>query len=199
MKARLLIQLIGLCIFITLFSCSNTMQLTYTKPPAAPSIKGQIYVSIDDLRPPDRGGKDPLKVGFVRNAFGQPFPVKAAPDREPSKVVKELISVCLMSAGYKVVDDSSAAPHLRAQLKVFWSDGYQHSRMGLRMPIELRKSKKSIGVWAYELDVNTGFTVRSAGYKQFNSGYNKMLEVAKEKLVEQFKRTEFQSHYLALQ
>ncbi len=195
MKLRILFQLTGVCIISTLFACSSAMQLAYTKPAATTMNKGKLSVTISDQRVPDRGGNDPLVVGIVRNAFGMPFPVKAAPNREPAKVAKELMSECLMATGYKVVDHSNKTPQLHAVLRVFWSDGYQHSRMGILMPLELKKNEKSPPVWKYGLDVNTGFTVRSAGFRQFNQGYNKMLERTKDKLLELFNSKEFENKY----
>jgi hypothetical protein len=198
MKLRILFQLTGVCMISTLFACSSGMQLAYTKPATTTMNKGNMSVIISDQRVPDRGGNDPLVVGIVRNAFGMPFPVKAAPNREPAKVAKELISECLMAAGYKVVDHSNMTPQLHAVLKVFWSDGYQHSRMGILMPLELKKNEKSPPVWKYGLDVNTGFTAKSAGSRQFNQGYNKMLERTKDKLLELFNSKEFENKYRTL-
>jgi hypothetical protein len=174
------------------------MQLAYKKPAATTINKGKLSVIISDQRAPDRGGNNPLVVGIVRNAFGMPFPVKAAPNREPTKVTKELMSECLMAAGYKVVDHSNKTPQLHAVLKVFWSDGYQHSRMGILMPLELKNNEKSPPVWKYSVDVNTGFTVKSAGFRQFNEGYNKMLERTKDKLLELFNSQEFENKYRTL-
>jgi hypothetical protein len=174
------------------------MQLAYTKPTAATIYKGELCVIIDDQRAPDRGGDDPLTVGIARNAYGMPFDIKASPNREPTKVTKELISECLMAAGYKVVGDSNRIPHLHAVLETFWSDGYQHSRMGMLMPLDLKKDEKTTPVWKYELDVNVGFTWKSAGFSQFDKGFSEMLEVAKEKLLEQFKSPDFENQYRTL-
>ncbi|MBW2250950.1 MAG: hypothetical protein JRF60_10040 [Deltaproteobacteria bacterium] len=198
MRLKVLFQLTGVCIISTLFACSSAMQLAYKKPAATTINKGKLSVIISDQRAPDRGGNNPLVVGIVRNAFGMPFPVKAAPNREPTKVTKELMSECLMAAGYKVVDHSNKTPQLHAVLKVFWSDGYQHSRMGILMPLELKNNEKSPPVWKYSVDVNTGFTVKSAGFRQFNQGYNKMLERTKDKLLELFNSQEFENKYRTL-
>ena len=198
MKLRVQFQLIGVCMISTLLACSSAMQLAYTKPMVTIINKGKLSVVISDQRAPDRGGNDPLVVGIARNAFGMPFPVKAAPNREPAKVAKELLSECLQAAGYKVVGDANRAPQLHAVLKVFWSDGYQHSRMGILMPLELKNNEKSPPVWKYGLDVNTGFTARSAGFRQFNQGYNKMLERTKDKLLELFNSKKFENKYRTL-
>ena len=198
MRLKVLFQLTGVCIISTLFAFSSAMQLAYKNPATTTINKGKLSVIISDQRAPDRGGNNPLVVGIVRNAFGMPFPVKAAPNREPTKVTKELMSECLMAAGYKVVDHSNKTPQLHAVLKVFWSDGYQHSRMGILMPLELKNNEKSPPVWKYSVDVNTGFTVKSAGFRQFNQGYNKMLERTKDKLLELFNSQEFENKYRTL-
>ena len=198
MKIKAIAQLIGLCMILTLLACSNAMQLAYTKPPDADFNKGEIAVVLDDQRVPERGGNDPLVVGIARNAFGMPFDIKASPKREPSKVTRDLISQCLTASGYKVVAASSSAPQLHAALKVFWSDGYQHSRMGMLVPMALKKPAESSPVWQYDLDINTGFTWKSAGFSQFNAGFNKMLESAKDALLEQFQGAEFEKKYSTL-
>ena len=100
-----------------------------------------------------------------------------------------------MNAGYQTVNDSSTAPLLHAQLMTFWSDGYVHNRIALKMPIDLRKTESTTSDWMYDLDVNVGFTPMGAGFSQFNSGYDNMLEEAKNKLVEQFNSSEFENHY----
>lgn len=197
MKSRVLCQLTGVLIISTLLACSNAMQLAYTKPLKVPYGQGELSVIVDDQRVPDRGGNDPLTVGIARNAFGMPFAIKASPKREPTKVVKELISECLMASGFKVVDESNDAPQLHAVLKVFWSDGYQHSRMGMLMPMEL-KNKESSPLWKYDLDVNTGFTWKSAGFSQFNAGFNNMLDEAKDRLLQQFQSSQFADTYQKL-
>ncbi|MCB2166822.1 MAG: hypothetical protein KQI78_04105 [Deltaproteobacteria bacterium] len=198
MKSRALLLMICITMFMSLFSCSNALQLTYQKPPMATATIGQLYVEVDDARPPEKGGNDPYTVGVIRSAVGIPYDVKAAPDREPSIVVKELISECLMSAGYRIVNDSSAAPHLQASLKKFWSDGYVHNRIALEMPIVLQKSENAASAWTYVLDVNEGFTPMGFGFSQFNAGYNRMLDVAKDKLIEQFTSPEFENLYRTL-
>jgi hypothetical protein len=174
------------------------MQLAYTKPPAANFDKGEISVALDDQRVPERGGNDPLVVGIARNAFGMPFDIKASPKREPSKVTKELVTECLMASGFKIVDAGSDVPRLDTVLKVFWSDGYQHSRMGLQLPMKLKKGAATPAAWKYDLNINTGFTWKSAGFSQFNAGFNKMLEDAKKELLQQFQSSEFEESYKKL-
>lgn len=198
MKRMIKVQMIGLCMMLTLLACSNAMQLAYTKPPAADFSRGDIAVVLDDRRVPERGGDDPLKVGIARNGFGMPFDIKASPKREPSMVTRELIAECLAASGYKVVDASSPAPQLHAVLKVFWSDGYQHSRMGLQMPLELKQRPASAPVWTHDLNINTGFTWKSAGFSQFNAGFNKMLEETKKDLLEQLQSSGFENSYKQL-
>lgn len=198
MKPHPLLIMTGMVIVMFLCSCSNALQLTYTKPPMTTVTIGQLYVEVEDSRPPEKGGDDPYTIGIIRSAVGIPYDIKAAPDREPSMVVKELISECLTSAGYRVVNDSSAAPHLNASLKKFWSDGYVHNRIALEMPMVLKKSENAISTWTYVLDVNEGFTPMGAGFSQFNAGYNKMLDVAKDKLIEQFNSSEFENLFRSL-
>lgn len=185
-------------VFLIIVSCSNAMQLAYPKPQPLVPVKGEVSVKIDDQRIPERGGDEPLKVGIVRNTFGMPFPLMASPDREPTKVMRELLSDCLEASGYKVVDASKQTPQLHAVLKVFWSDGYQHSRMGLLMPMEFKRVADTSSSWNHAVDINTGKTWGMGGFSQFNGAFNKMLEEAKVDLLEQFAKPEFEEAYLSL-
>ncbi|MFH2045144.1 MAG: hypothetical protein ABIK92_08350 [Pseudomonadota bacterium] len=189
-----------LIIFILqfVFGCSNALRLNYQTPNAASSKIGKIVLVLDDQRNPEKGGNDPLVIGNVRNAFGMPFKAKASPQREPSKVMRELLSSCLAAAGYEVVDESSNAPVLHATLKSFWSDGYQHQRMYIKMQTELVKEIGSSPVWISFVDVNEGFTVKTAGFKQMNAGYEKMLETTKNKLLTDFNLKEFYTAYKSI-
>jgi hypothetical protein len=67
--------------------------------------------------------------------------------------------------------------------------------MGLQLPMELKKSSSSSPVWEHDLNINTGFTWKSAGFSQFNAGFNKMLEEAKIELLQQFQNSQFQKSY----
>jgi hypothetical protein len=112
--------------------------------------------------------------------------------------MRELLSDCLEASGYKVVDASQQAPQLHAVLKVFCSDGYQHSRMGLLMPIEFQERAGSSSLWSYAVNINTGKTWGMGGFSQFNGAFNKMLDEAKDDLLEQFAKPEFEEAYLSL-
>ena len=186
-------------IFVWIASgCGGGMRLSYQSPPPGAADKGVISVVMDDRRPAKRGGDDPLVVGTLRNAFGMPFPVKTAPNRDPSKVVAQLISECLQAAGYRVVDESTPAPQLSATLEQFWSDGYQHNRLWVHMPLELKGRGGSASVWSKALKVNEGWTAKSAGFSQMNSGYNKLLETTKNELLREFNSAQFRAKYQSL-
>ena len=137
------------CVIILVSGCSTSMKLHYVKPLFNEINKGEIYVVVDDQRPPEKGGNDPTRVGTIRNTFGMPFPLKSRVDREPSKVIKELISDCLKTAGYKISVQPDGAPQLHVMLQKFWSDGYQHSRIWTKIPVELKKDEHSQPVWKH--------------------------------------------------
>ena len=191
---------IVLMFFVLLFvmACSNALRLSYQTPDPASSKIGNIILVLDDQRDPNRGGNEPLVIGNARNGFGMPFKIKAAPQREPSRVLRELISSCLAAAGYDVVDESNTAPMIHVKLKSFWSDGYQHHRMWLKMETELVKKIGSSPAWMSFTDVNEGFTVRTAGFEQMNAGFDKMLETTKKKLLTDFNLKEFYEAYMSI-
>ena len=178
------------CVIIFICGCSTKMKLHYIKPALTEMNKGEIYVVVDDQRPPEKGGNDPTRVGTIRNTFGMPFPLKSRADREPSKVIKELVSDCLKAAGYKISGQPDSAPQLHVVLEKFWSDGYQHSRIWTKIPVELKKDEHSQPVWEHIFEYNIGATW-TAGYGPFNRGINSMLEEVKNKMIIEFKDPKF--------
>ena len=114
---------------ILISGCTTTMSLHYEKPPLGEMQRGEISVVVHDQRPVGYGGDEPIRVGTIRNNFGMPFPLNSRADREPSKVIKELVSDCLRATGYNVTEQSSNAPQIHVVIESFWSDGYQHQRI----------------------------------------------------------------------
>ena len=186
-----------ICLIALSSGCSSSMQLKYKKPPIKDMNKGEIYVVMDDQRPPDNGGDDPTRVGTIRNTFGMPFALRANKDREPSKVIKELISDCLNSAGYKISEKSNGVPQIHVVLQSFWSDGYQHSRMWTKIPVKLIKDKSSQPVWQHTFEYNIGATW-SVGYGPFNKAINKMLEELKNQMITEFNNPKFNESFQLL-
>lgn len=177
--------------------CSSTMKLRYERPPAAAGTTVDIGLVVEDGREPARGGNDPVRVGTIRNTFGMPFPLKASPAREPAQVVRELLSDCLAASGFRVVEPTPSTPRLHATLLTFWTDGYQHSRMILSVPMQLQAKEGATPAWSHELDSNTGVTW-TAGYGQFDRGFTAMLEEAKGQLLAEFGSPAFRDAYRSL-
>ena len=186
-------------LFLSGILCMNgctSLQLHYTKPPFETTIKGSISVVLNDKRPAEEGGKEPMQVGVVRNAFGMPFPMKAT-NTEPSKIVKELVSDCLKAAGYNSVEQSENVPQLHVFLESFWSDGYQMSRTSMKLLMELRKSPTSPALWSQPL-LSDAVVMWTAGTGPMEKGYNQVLEDAKQKLITYFKDSKFTAAYQSL-
>ena len=184
-----------LCGILCMGGCTS-LQLYYKKPPFETTIKGSISVVLNDKRPAEEGGKEPTQVGVVRNAFGMPFPMKAA-NTEPSKIVKELVSDCLKAAGYESVEQAENVPQLHVFLESFWSDGYQASRTSMQLLMELRKSPTSPALWSQPLLSDT-VVMWTAGTGPMEKGYNQVLEDAKQKLITHFKDSKFTAAYQSL-
>jgi hypothetical protein len=180
-------------IIVLLNGCSTTMKLKYTKPPIDTLNridKGTISVIVNDRRPPEEGKNDQTRVGTIRNTFGVPFPLRADADRQPPKVIKDLVSDCLKASGFEVVESSNNVAHLFVDLRSFWSDGYQYNKMYVAMITELKNNPNASPVWSYELksDAAVPWTI---GYGQLDKGFTKLLEDAKKKLMAQFESSEF--------
>lgn len=189
-RAFFLKFVLSVCVIILVGGCSTSMKLHYVKPPFKEMNKGEIYIVVDDQRPPKKGGNEPTRVGTIRNTFGMPFALKSSVDREPLKVIKELVSDCLKAAGYKISEHPDSAPQLHVVLQEFWSDGYQHSRIWTKIPVELKKDEHSQPVWKHIFESNIGATW-TVGYGPFNKGINSMLEEVKNKMITEFNSPKF--------
>jgi uncharacterized lipoprotein YajG len=191
--------LVLLVSIVFLNGCSTTMKLKYTKP-AIDTMnrinKGSISVVVNDQRPSEEGKNDHTRVGTIRNTFGVPFPLRADADREPPKVIKELVSDCLKASGYEVVESSNNVAHLYVDLRSFWSDGYQYNKMYMAMITELKNDPNASPVWSYELKSDAAVTW-TVGYGQLDKGFTKLLEDAKKKLIAQFESSEFHNRLKA--
>ena len=170
------------------------MSLSYEKPFFDQMDKGKICVVVNDQRPLEKGGDDPTRVGTIRNTYGMPFALRCSGDKEPPKVIEELVSDCLKAAGYEVVEQSDNVPQLHVALQSFWSDGYVHNRMWMSMVTELKGDMNSAPVWQYALESNVGITM-TVGYGQFDKGFTRMLEDAKQKLIFEFNDSRFYNSY----
>lgn len=173
-----------------LSGCSTTMKLNYPKPSVKALNKGSICVVVNDQRPDEEGKSDHMRVGTIRNTFGMPFALMADADREPLKVVKELVSDCLKGSGYEVVAVSDKVAQISVTLRSFWSDGYQYNKMYMAMDTELKKDPNASPVWRYELKSNAA-VAWTVGYGQIDKGFTKLLEDAQNKLTAQFESSEF--------
>jgi len=192
---RISFKLVSLAFIVCFISgCATSMSLRYEKPKFEAVNKGKIHVVVNDQRPPDEGGKEPARVGTIRSGVGMPFPLRASDGREPTKVLKELVSDCLKAAGYEVVEQINTVPQLYVVLKSFWCDGYQYSRAWMTMSAELKSHINSQSVWHHEFESNAGI-VSTVGYGPFENGINTMLEDAKQKLIAQFKDSKFQNNF----
>lgn len=187
--------LLFLTAILSISGCTS-LELSYTKPPFETTIKGPISVILNDKRPADEGGKEPMQVGVVRNAFGMPFPMKAT-NTEPSKIVKELVSDCLKAAGYESVEQSENVPQLHVFLESFWSDGYQMSRTSMQLLMELKKSSTSPALWSQPL-LSDAVVMWTAGTGPMEKGYNQVLEATKKKMITEFKGPKFTAAYQSL-
>ena len=100
--------------YVVIFAngCASTMDLHYEKPPIKEMNRGDIFVVVNGQRPAEEGGNDPTRVGTIRNTFGMPFPLNSRADRDPSTVIKQLVTDCLKASGYNVSEQPSNAPQL---------------------------------------------------------------------------------------
>ncbi len=182
---------------VVLNGCSRTMKLVYSKPSFGEMDRGKIHVVLKDERAPKRGGNEPTRVGTLRGGFGNPFAVWSRVDREPVKVVRELISDSLMAAGYKVVDQPEGVPKIYATLQEFWCDGYAGYKMTLKVPMDLKQGENSAPVWNYSLN-SKGRVFVQWGPGDLNKGYKRMLEDAVQQLTAQFQSPGFHNSYRSI-
>lgn len=188
----------GCCIFAFISSgCASTMSLNYAKLPDVEQTRGAISVIVVDERSADEIGGDTSRVGTIRNTFGMPFALRSEPDRKPPKAIKELVSDCLRASGYAVSENAVGAPLMQVALNSFWSDGYQHSRMWLKMVVELKKDSNSQPFWQRDFESNVGITW-TVGYGKFDQGFTDLLEDAKQQLIKTFEDSKFRKSYISI-
>lgn len=182
--------IISTFVIIFISGCSTTMSLHYEKPTFKEMNRGKIFVVVNDQRPTEEGGNDPKRVGTIRNGVGMPFPLNSSADRNPSRVIKELVSDCLKATGYNVSEQPSNVPQMHVVIKSFWSDGYHHQRIWTILPAELKKDNHSPPVWEHTFESSNGVTW-TAGYGPFDEGINEMLEDLKSKMLAEFNDPKF--------
>jgi hypothetical protein len=182
------------CIIFFAVGCASTMALQYKKPPINEMNRGDVFLIVNDQRPAEKGGNDPTRVGTIRNTFGMPFPLNSRADRDPSTVIKQLVTDCLNAAGYNVIEQPSNALQLLVVIKSFWSDGYQHSRIWTELPSKLKKDDHSPPIWEHTFESNIGATWK-VGYGPFNKGINSMLEDIKTKMLAEFNDPKFYNNF----
>jgi hypothetical protein len=170
------------------------MSLQYKKPPIEEMNRNDVFVIVSDQRADEEGGKEPLRVGTIRNSFGMPFPLNARSDRAPAKVIKELVSECLMAAGYKILDKPAGVPQMQVKIKSFWSDGYQYNRVWAILQMSLKKDEIVSPSWKKTFESSTG-VVWKIGTGPFEEGINNMLEDLKNKLLLAFRDPKFRNSF----
>jgi hypothetical protein len=195
-KSFKLINRLLLLSMLVIFSggCTTTMSLQYAKPPAEMMNRGSIVVVVNDQRPPEEGGNEPMRVGTIRNTFGMPFALNAKSDRMPKKVIQELVSDCLVAAGYEISNNQSNVPILEVGLQSFWGDGYQYNKIWSKIHMALKKNGNSVPRWEQTVESTTG-VVWTVGYGPFDDGINTMLEDLKKQILTTFKDPKFQSEF----
>ena len=196
-KCMVLATLLILVFVVFAMGCSRRMNLIYSKPPFGDMNKGEISVIVKDERPAKKGGNNPALIGQVRSGAGIPSGVWANVDRDPVKVIKELISDCLKASGYRVIDQQVGVPGIYAVLQEFWGDGYMHYKMSLTVPLNLKKGENYPSVWSFSISSRGGVTLMW-GPSELNKGYKKMLEDATPQLISQFRSPEFQNSYRSI-
>ncbi len=67
-----------------------------------------------------------------------------------------------------------------------------------RMPLELKGGGSSTPAWGTELRVIEDWTARTAGVGQMSSGYNKLLETTRNRLLHEFDSPQFREKYRSL-
>lgn len=87
--------------------------------PPAPVLQGAVALEIFDRRPPDRGGFDQQRVGWVIGRFGIPKPVRAGPDA----VTRNVWAATADALRYVGIGASAGPNRLLATVLEFWEDG----------------------------------------------------------------------------
>ncbi|MFH1434387.1 MAG: hypothetical protein ABIJ56_01600 [Pseudomonadota bacterium] len=195
MKKKITISLIAvlaLCLLV-FAGCAPRYNLLYTSPPAGAMNQGDIAVEVVNQRPGDKGGANPFMLGQVRNAFGVPIrKLIAREDREPTVLVKTMVSECMAAAGYRPVEPTAGIPKVTVALTSFWCDGYTNYTMTMNANMTLANADGSGATWAETL-VAVGNRTIIMHEKELENGFQMMLNNAVTQLIQKFQSPQFKN------
>jgi hypothetical protein len=157
------------------------VDLKYPAPPAVAVEVGPVTLQWVDGREPERGGKEPQRVGTARSGAGIPYPLRAGRGMEPEVVVAGLVADGLRQAGVSVA--SSGGAPLRVTLAKLWADGYA-GRYEMWLTLELALTAPDGAVtWSRSVEGKGGVTVQWSE-RELDKGYRRALEDALAKVAE---------------
>ena len=195
MKKQLTISLISvfaLCL-AAFAGCAPRYNLPYTIPSPGAMNQGDIAVEVVNQRPGDKGGANPFLLGHVRNAFGMPIrKIIAREDREPTALLKTMVSECLANAGYRPVEPAAGIPQVTVSLTSFWCDGYRNYTMTMNANMTLSNADGSGAAWAESL-VAVGNRTIIMHEKELDNGFKMMLNNAVSQLIQKFQSPQFKN------
>jgi hypothetical protein len=168
--------------------CSCASGIKYQKPNNSSETIGPIALIVNDNRDIDKGGRNHLVIGTSWNILGGVFEERVMPGREPANIIKDLISDCLESSGYRIGDTIKQIPRLYINLNMFW---YVLGRARIKMHLTLKFNDNQL--WEDSLYCNRRLNEPSSGlcHKEFN----KSLEWSKQMLIEMFNNDYFRNSY----
>jgi hypothetical protein len=112
----------------------HTLNIQYVPSSApGPALRAKVFVQVVDQRPPDRGGLDPRRVGWVRGNYGIPKPMRVA-----ENTVSRNVWMATADALAQLGIGASAGPNkLLATVLEFWEDGVGGSGSHVRVRYQL--------------------------------------------------------------
>ena len=195
MKSKLTISLIAAVALLlaAIAGCAPRYNLPYTSPQPGAMNQGDIAVEVVNQRPTDKGGTEPFLLGHVRNAFGMPIrKIIAREDREPTALMKTMVSECLAASGYRPVEPTAGIPKITVAITSFWCDGYTNYTMTTNATLTLSQADGSGAAWSDTL-VAVGNRTIIMHEKELDNGFQMMLNNAVTQLIQKFQSPQFKT------
>ena len=195
MTRRILLLCLALALLLPATAAAGVkIELRFERPDPAPELRGDLLVTFEDRREPDKGGEEPELVGQVRNGYGIPFGVFA---RGPQldRLVPAMVADALRAEGIRAKPGEVAGgqARLHVRLDAFWCDGSTRYEMWMAGDVSYFPPGAQVPTWTAPLDGRGGVTVAWAVKRELPEGYARMFAQAIEALRGQLRSEGFRS------
>jgi hypothetical protein len=156
--------------------------------------RGAVVVgTISNQRADENGGESFETLGKVRNAYGNPFDLKAESGRDIDVLLREVVMASLEHVGYS--SDQAAGEFFRLDIDVlkFWCDGYMGYKIESELAVKLINSTNGKILAQKSINVQKGFPLGFGTYNPMYNAFNEVINDIQKELVVFMKSERFQT------